>query len=214
MTDKKSDLILITCSQSKKGSTRLIHEPRCISDFISVEAHNLLEEGRRLAFRCSRIQIDYSSPRVPALDRYTGEMYKVPEFKKRILEALNEGIHCLIISAGYGVLRPEELIYDYNIPIGSSAKVWRHRIPAVLADYVKQNKIKRVFVACSQNYARVTKSATWIQAVENAYWYVPKLRGRQGALRKVPRLIGEAVASLIAARMSPDERWRREQKKS
>lgn len=208
MTDEKNDLILITCSQSKEGITRLIREPRGIRDFISAEAYNLLEEGRQRALARSRPTVDKSSPFVPALDRYTGEMYKVPEFKKRILDALSAGIHCLIISGGYGLLRPEELIYVYNVQIGSTASIWRHRIPAVLSDYVNQHGIRRVFVACSQNYARVVK--TWIcpLGVTNVYWYVPKAPARQRARKEVPRRIGEVVVSLIAAKMSPDERWR------
>jgi len=170
-------------------------------------ARDLLGEGRRLALMRSKPPVDYSSPPVPALDRYTGEMYQVPEFKKRIVDALRAGIHCLIISGGYGVLRPEEPIHVYNVQISSAASIWRDRISAVLSDYINRNKIKRVFVACSQNYARVVK--TWIRAVEvaNVYWHVPKVPARQGARKEVPRRIGKAVVSLIACETSADQQW-------
>jgi cytoplasmic iron level regulating protein YaaA (DUF328/UPF0246 family) len=46
----------------------------------------------------------------------------------------------LIISGGYGVVRAEEPIHNYNAHLGTQTKaVWSRRLPVVLRDYVQRN---------------------------------------------------------------------------
>ncbi len=207
MSNRSGDLILIPCCQSKKGIAQGCN-PKCISDFIGTQSFSSLAEGRRFAFERQGTWIDHSSPQIPALELYTGNLYKLPGFKNAILEALNAEIHCLIISGGYGLLRPEEPIHNYEAEIKRTKAVWGHRLPAIIYDYIVRNQIRRVLLACSRSYAAVVKSDKWVLPLEECYCYIPQLSRGQGSPRyEVPKRIGSAVIALISDNMVPDDRW-------
>lgn len=203
----KRSLIVIPCSGGKAGevSGRLV--PARVADFIGHESRRLLEEGQGLALTIPGTSVDRQSPLTPALDLYTGNPYRVEGFKDRVIDALAKGTHCLIVSGGYGLLRPEEPIHTYKAHIQQTARVWRQRVPRVLADYVERNGIAEVFIACSTPYASLLTREDYGTAT--VHWCIPRVRPGEGpALRVVPRRVGEAVIALIGAGMRPDARWR------
>jgi len=202
MSGGNPDLILIPCCQSKKGNARISDHKR-VADFIGQDMYDLLCEGRRLAFKRDHVCIKETSPLVPALDLYTGHLYRVDRFRESLLKALEGGTHCLILSAGYGLLRPEEPIHWYEAQMQNTRPVWRNRLDKVLSHYLERNRIGTVFVACSKPYFDVLKAnaRAWARA-ERTYCYVPQL-GRM----KTGIALGQAVTELIGREMKPDERW-------
>lgn len=203
----KRSLIVIPCSGGKAGevSGRLV--PAGVADFIGHESRRQLAEGRELAFAIPGTCIDRQSPLTPALDLYTGNPYRVEGFKDRVIDALAKGMHCLIVSGGYGLLRPEEPIHSYKAHIQQTVRVWGPRVPRALADYVERNRIVEMFIACSTPYASLLARDDYGTAT--VHWCIPRVRPGEGpALREVPRRVGEAVIALIDDRMKPDARWR------
>lgn len=167
----------------------------------------MLAEGRRLAFERSGTWIDRLSPLVPALALYTGNPYKVRGFREHILWALNIGTHCLIVSAGYGLLRPEEPIHRYSARIQVTRKIWRDRLSRILCDYITRNMIRKAFISCSRDYAQLLFELPQILPALDLRWNIPRLPRGQGAQVKVPKRVGEAVVELIASNMCPDQSW-------
>jgi hypothetical protein len=91
----------------------------------------------------------------------TGNPYKVMGFRERILMLLDVGTHCLILSGGYGLLRPEELVHDYGAHMSATAPIWRSRLPRILDDYIRRNRIGRVLIGCSSVYREALRSTPW-----------------------------------------------------
>lgn len=208
MSHSSQSLLLIPCSGGKAGSLLSCKlYPKYVTNFISDDSAKMLLEGRQRAFSRTNTILDERTPPQPALDLYSGNPYKVSGFKECLLRAADSGMHCLIVSGGYGLLRMEEPIHYYQAHMQRTASVWEHVLPKVLLDYIGKNKINRTFVACSTVYSNVLKSGAWASCTET-YWYVPRLPpGEGGAMVKIPRLIGEAVVDLVAHRLSPDSRW-------
>lgn len=174
------------------------------------KAADKLKEARCKAFKEPGVSLDSSRSTVPPLALYSGFMYKVPCFKKLVCEALGKGVHCLIMSGGYGIVRPEEPIHPYEANMPKTSKVWKHCLPDILSSYITRNNINRVFVACSAQYARILfgpRGTLWMPKTAQVYCYVPRIQSGQGAQRKVPTLIGKAIVGLISSGMAPDKRW-------
>ena len=114
-----------------------------MTDFLGPEAARVLAEGRSEAFKRARPDL-YSQP-VAALARYSGQPYETQGVVDGLLDAMAHGLHVLIVSGGYGVLRAEEPIRDYEAPIQRTLSVWRSRIPIVLRDCVNRIGIARTF---------------------------------------------------------------------
>jgi hypothetical protein len=146
-TDLASTLVLIPCSASKAGAPDLQLPLTLVRDRLSPGVAELLEEGRQLAFR--RTSIDLNSPARPAIPTYTGLPYATPGFREALVSQLRRGLHCLIISGGYGLVRPEEPIHKYEAHLQQTRAIWSKRIPAVLRDYVQRNGIRRTFAVFS-----------------------------------------------------------------
>jgi len=205
-----SDLVVFPCSASKNGARLSATLKRTrVSDLVGVASRQLLEEGRRLAFQRRRTWIDQRSDLVQALALYTGNPYKVDEFRAQILRLLGGGTHCLILSGGYGLVRPEEPIHDYGAHMSVTAPVWRRRLPFILDDYIRRNRIGRVFVGCSSVYRQVLGGAPWGRTVE-VLWCVPKARRGEAALVAVPTRVGEAFVRLVNQGMEPGRDWQAE----
>jgi hypothetical protein len=175
-----------------------------MADFLDVDGFAILQRGRRDAFSDRRVSRDCGSELIPALARYTGWAYRVDQFKELVKEAVEAGAHCLIVSAGYGLLRPEESIHDYDAKIEHTGSIWRDCLPRVLSTYVSHNGIQRVFVACSRRYAEVIRGCAWPRGIE--IWCLPTL---PVGSRTGPETIGKAVVALIAAGMIAKQGWLR-----
>jgi hypothetical protein len=175
-----------------------------MAEFLDNGSFALLKAGRCAAFSNRKVSCDRRSKLIPALARYSGWAYQVEGFKPLIKEVIEQGTHCLIISAGYGLLRPEEHIYDYDAKCEDTRSIWREYLPQVLSAYVSRHVIKRVFIACSSCYAEVIHGCMWPEATE--VWCLPKL---PAGSRTGPETIGKAVVTLITAGMVADQGWMR-----
>lgn len=207
----KHDLLIFPCSASKKGSDLRREIPTAaITDFISHETAEILSSAQARLSRDPRDEIwfDRRTRLSPGLALYTGNQYKVPNFRERILDAILAGTHCLILSGGYGLIRAEEPIHLYAAEITQTRKYWADVIPEVLSEYIQRNDIRRVFIGCSSSYSAILKKKGWAgKAV--VYWCIPKLRrGEGGAMVKVPKLTGEAIVNLIDDRFDPGRAWK------
>lgn len=132
----------------------------------------------------------------------------MPGFRDRILELLSGGTHCLILSGGYGLVRPEEPIHNYGAHMSATASVWRRRLPLILDDYVRRNRIDRVFIAGSSLYRTVLHGIRWGETVREVLWNIPTARPGEAAMVAVPRRVGEAIVALVERGMRPDRSWR------
>jgi hypothetical protein len=108
VADLTSTLLLIPCSASKTGWPDPQLPVKRVGDLIGPELAQVLEEGRHLAF--ARTSIDLASPTRPAIATYSGFPYATPGLRELLVSHLRRGLHCLIVSGGYGLVRPEEPI--------------------------------------------------------------------------------------------------------
>ena len=121
-------LLIVPCSQSKKGRNFAIGV-RSINDFISPEISDSLRSARRAAFQRPNTKLDVESEGIPALFRYSGNMWSVEGFRQAVIDALSNGLHVLVESGGYGLIRIEEQIQNYEASMNRTAPVWRPVLP-------------------------------------------------------------------------------------
>jgi hypothetical protein len=200
--DLSDTLLIIPCCQRKRGRGALDLPTRAIDDFLSPGAIETLERGRTAAFERSGTTIDLTSTKQAALRLYTGQPYETPGLRDALVYLMKSGLHCLIVSGGYGLVRPEEPIHYYEAQIQKTAPVWRRRVPMLLADYVERQRINRSFGAFSRQYASVVPN----RLTRNDWRAVPQFsRGDEGSpYQEVPRRVGIAVMRLIEARFVPE----------
>jgi hypothetical protein len=199
------DLVITPCSDSKRGSRRSCREVQ-LTRLLDKKTAARLRRGRKLALRA---RVDLDSERITFLYLYSGFLYSMRRFRRYIRSLLREGVHILILSGGYGLVHPLERGHSYNVKIRSTASVWKPRLPKILKDYIKRNRIRRVFVAGSLDYAKVLAAGlrVWEKDVR-VYWFVPRYDGRGNPYRSVAHRIGRAVFGLSRTD-EPDHRWKR-----
>jgi hypothetical protein len=156
-------------------------------------------------------RFDLGSALLPATQWYTGNPYKMHGFRERLDTAFDRGLHCLIVSAGYGLLRPDDPIHYYDLPMSKTLNIWKQRLPDILADYVTRNGIRQVFGSLSHQYYDAVGGVTARLPGLKCHWCVPHHpRGAPGsAMQEVPKAVGQAVIDLIASDFKPDSRWSR-----
>ena len=203
-------LLLIPCCGSKEGNgSRPRVESAALGTELCDSSVSLLEKGRRLAFSRKPDALQPESQLLPAMTWYTGNPYKVPGFRESLDSAFGQGMRCLIVSAGYGLLRPDDPINKYDLQMAETLAIWKYRLPQILADYISRNGVRRVFGALSTKYREsVTDVQSRASDVE-FWWCVPShSRGAPGsAVQEVPKAVGLAVIDLIASDFKPDSRW-------
>lgn len=201
VADLSDTLLILPCCQSKRGKGSLELPRTSMADLLGPSSADSLEAGRVAAFGRPGTSIDRSSNLVPALSLYSGQPYETPGLRSAVVSLMKCGLHCVIVSGGYGLVRPEEPIHYYQAPIQSTAPVWRRRLPALLADYVARHGIRRSFGAFSRQYASVVP----VRLTNNDWRAVPTFsRGDEGsAYHEVPRRVGAAVMRLIELRFDP-----------
>ncbi len=113
-----------------------------------------------------------------------------------LVAAIARGLHCLIISGGYGVVRAEEPIHRYHAHLGTQTRtVWSRRLPSILRSYVDRQGITHSHVLLSTQYAACVPR---LSATEERF--VPEfIRGRDhGApMRIVPARIGDRLHRVL-----------------
>jgi hypothetical protein len=173
-------------------------------DLLEPAAASLLAEGREEAF--NRAHIDSSSRLRPALGRYSGQPYATQGVVDGLLRAMRWGLHVLVVSGGYGLLRAEEPIQDYEAHMQRTSTVWRRRIPSILHDYVTRNRIRRTLGVFSRQYAAVVPDQ-----LSNEDWRaVPsfaELPGRGSAMRVVPQRVARLLLELLRDDLHPGDGW-------
>lgn len=196
--DLSDTLLVLPCSAAKHGRDELGLPRVQMRDLVGPEAGRILEEGRRSSFGRSGTELDLRSPMRPAVSYYSGQPYATPGVHSGLTDAIGNGLHCLIISGGYGVVRAEEPIHRYNARIGQTKSVWKGRLPTILRDYVGRQQIRRSFVLLSKHYADcVPRGLT-----ADEHWCVPTFDRQhdQGApVRVVPARIGAELQRVLAA---------------
>ena len=120
--DLQNVLLVIPCSGGKWPRQELELPPVQVADLLGPGAKAILSEGRRLAFDRPGTRLHLGSPVKSALTYYTGQPYATTGVKDALVAAIRKGLHCLIISGGYGVVRPEEPIHNYNAHLGTQTK--------------------------------------------------------------------------------------------
>lgn len=192
--DLGSTLLLIPCSAGKEGWTDPKLSVRNVRDLISSELAPMLDEGRQLAF--ARTSIDLSSPTRPAIATYSGYPYSTPDFRELLVSHLRRGLHCLIVSGGYGLLRPEEPIHGYDAYIQQTRGIWAGRMPVLLRDYVARNGIRRTFGVFSGSYSSVIPDHLTRQDWRSVEAFEPTV-DEGSPMRAVPRKVGATLMRVL-----------------
>ena len=204
--DLYDTLLLIPCSAAKRGKYPLPLAPRSITDFLSPDAAAVLTDGRSRAFAYNGVRLDSKSEPVAALACYTGQPYKTEGVVDGVLDAIAHGLHVLILSGGYGLLRPEEAIHDYNAQMGKTLPAWRSRIPIILRDYVTTNGITRTFGTFSRAYGETVPD----HLAEEDWRAIPsykELASDEPAVRLVPQRVAQLVLQFLGDPEHPGEGW-------
>jgi hypothetical protein len=199
-------LLIIPCSGGKEGCDDPNLPVRSVEDYLDADfdadSVRALRAGREMAF--ARTFRDDASPLRPAIAWYTGQPYSTPGFREGLIRLLRQGLHCLVISGGYGVLRPEELIHCYKAHISQTRSIWNRRIPKILMAYIRRNGIVRTIGCYSSQYGSVVPDA-----LSGEDWRcVPTLEphcDRGTAIQVVPRKVGKALASLLGSEIMPGD---------
>ena len=208
-----SDVLLLIpcCGRKKEGGLPPRINSGPLGTELSGSSVRLLEEGRQWAFLVKPNALQTESPLLPAMVWYKGNPYKVPGFRAALDSAFEGGLRCLIVSAGYGLLRPDEPIHKYNLQMAQTLSIWKRRLPEILADHISRNGVKRVFGALSAKYFEAVADVQGRARDVEFRWYRPHHpRGTPGsAMQEVPRKLGLAVIDLIASDFRSDGWWER-----
>jgi hypothetical protein len=141
---------------------------------------------------------------MPAYLRYSGQLYK--HASTPIGGALAAGQRILIISGGYGLLLADEPIGMYEKRFALSD--WPGGLlEGCILDYARHEGIRSVIavMASTTDYAKLIRRVNWRSAGLGATLVSPVAHGG-GAMVKVPRALGQAVAALINTGL--DSEWR------
>jgi hypothetical protein len=202
--DLSDTLLLIPCSAGKRGARTLATPARFIHEFLGPDAARVLDEGRAQA--SPRARIDRSSPPLAAVVRYSGQPYATVGVVDGLLDAMGRGLHVLIVSGGYGIVRAEEPIHAYKAPMGRTRSVWRAPVPVILRDYIRSNAIARTFGAFSREYESVVPD----HLTGEDWRAVPSYRELSTTLppvRAVPQRVAELVLGFLANPERPGQGW-------
>ena len=141
---------------------------------------------------------------MPAWRRYNGMLYS--NAGQALQSAVAAGMHVLIISGGYGIVKACEPIGHYSTRLVLSA--WpRGLLEEVLISYVAHRKLKsvRAFVSQTTDYCRLVSRTRWQDAgIVDAAIIAPE--ATRGAMVKAPRAQGESLAAFLAGELK--DYWR------
>jgi len=188
-------LILIQCCKRKSGRTEVFSSHRSMVDDLPPAA---AERLNHLRARVHAKHADKFHDRtLSAAAMYTGGLYS--DETKELLRNPPDGVRFLIVSGGYGLLRPDEVIRDYDINIATTATDWTPGLAAVLDAYVRANGITEVhaIVSKSGSYRKVIRPKGASFLVRPILHYV-KFPPNSGASGKVPALQAVALARMAA----------------
>ncbi len=196
-------LVIFPCSGSKSEyvgrHTYSVEEGHRVMDFLGDTGKFLLagKEG-------NRAYINTESALIPAIDRYSGFLYRTEGLREAISTAERKrGVHGLIMSGGYGIVRPSERIHSYNRRM--NVAYWtRHRLPDVIFEYIERSRITEAyaFVSRTTDYAKLLQRVDWpglaaLGSLEVAREFYVNFVGGGSAQRIVPQLTGRLLVSFV-----------------
>jgi hypothetical protein len=199
---KPTTLVIIPCSGTKTQPAHPVFPDDRGRSFL--EAVSATKEQLRRGRGGLTQRINWTSPRFAALDCYDGGLYRVSGLRGDIARVLQSNqAEVLILSGAYGAVFADEHIHDYNQML--DAVYWiRHGLPRALEEYIRLAGFRRVyaFAASTTSYARIVRSISWqrlhhIHSLEEAGLFSVDFRGRRGAQRIVPAVLGEAVIGFL-----------------
>lgn len=196
----KDALLIIQCSGAKQHGSKPSNAPSILSALDPARAAALV--NARASLR-EKALVDEKTL-MPAYLRYAGQLYK--HGSKSIGGAVVAGKRVLIVSGGYGLLLADEPIGMYKKRFGLSN--WPgDLLEACILDYARHEGIRSVIAVMSSttDYAKLIKRVNWRRAGLEATLVSPVAHGG-GALVKVPRAQGQAIATLINTGL--DQAWR------
>ena len=136
-------LFLIQCCSAKDGEREIFSKQRSVlADLPPADAKSLIELRSRVK---SKHADKFGVKRLTSLALYTGYLYT--EVTKRLLLDPPADVRFLIMSGGYGLLRPDEVIDKYNVRMDQTYSVWKAGLPAILDAYVTSQR----YYSCARN---------------------------------------------------------------
>jgi hypothetical protein len=184
-------LLLVPCSGTKELGSKPTEARSILAALDTSRAAALVTA--RSALR-QKIFVDERTL-MPAYLRYSGQLYE--RGSTFIGRAVAAGRRIVIVSGGYGLLLADEPIGRYEKRFALSD--WPNGLlEDCLLDYARREGIKSVIavMAGTTEYAKLIRRANWKSAGVEATLISPVAHGG-GAMVKVPRAQGEAVAALI-----------------
>lgn len=198
----KDTLLLIPCSGGKSSGS-VPCERVSILNRLSPSISNGLSAAR--ATLRDKAQVDERTL-VPAFRRYSGQLYA--NGSSAIGAALNLGCRVMIVSGGYGLLLANEPIGMYERRFTLSD--WpRGLLETCLMEYSRSEEIAQVIAVMSAttDYGKLIRRTkkNWAESGMHAMLVSPVSVGG-GAMIKVPRAQGQAIAALVDGAIGND--WR------
>jgi len=193
-------LFLIQCCKSKRGTTETFDRHRSLLEDLPPGA---ADELRRLRAEVrAALPNRFGGRHLSALSMYTGHLY-TPRTKALATKPPPD-TRFLIMSGGYGLLRPDELIEEYDINIAETAGIWRRGFGAVLNAYVAANTIDEVHALVSRSGAyREVLEAGRSRCRAPITMHMVRYSGG-GAAQAVPRLQALMLPRLVAGELVDD----------
>lgn len=199
-TPMRETLIVIPCSGRKNPGGTLAAGCGPLTDDLPPSLAQRLSDARRMVL--AKAAFD-DRQLMPALQRYEGSLYV--KARTALQSVIDAGLHVLIISGGYGIIKACEPIGDYSARLKLVA--WpRGLLEEAILTYATSHRLKyvRAFVSRSTDYYRLISRIHWDAAGITAAIITPE--PSSGAMRKAPRAQGEAITAFFAGNLHDD--WR------
>ena len=143
----------------------------------------------------------FDRKRLTSLALYTGYLYT--DATKQLLADPPADVRFLIISGGYGLLRPDEVIEEYDVSMDKTESVWKPDLPTILDAYATSNGITAVHGIVSRTgaYKRVLEAARngGVPLTTHALRYTRGDARRAVASRAVPALQAKLLGALMVS---------------
>jgi hypothetical protein len=179
-------LIIPCCARKTAGRAPMRNDGDPLAELVTPERYSAMIAARRTVMQSVRANPKFTSEKyfkntalkegidfgghdasgsyMPALARYVGSLYGVPGLKSAIERAVatRDGPQIMILSALYGPLHPLSPIQDYNLMMQDTpARTWGKEFPALVADYVRCNGVKKIglYLGSSTTYLKVAAKA-------------------------------------------------------
>jgi len=200
-TPLRETLILIPCSGRKNlGGVSTDDCSPLTNDLPPLLAQRLADARRAVL---AKVRFD-GRQLMPAWQRYQGTLYS--EAAQAIQAGIDAGLHVLIISGGYGIIKACEPIGVYSARL-KLADWPRGLLEEVLLTYVARHRLKsvRAFVSQTTDYYRLVSRVRWKSAAI-ADATVLATAPVRGAIVKAPRAQGQGIRAFLGGKLNGD--WR------